>query len=75
MMDRLRFEYMDTSHFSKEYSAAMSQAAMMLCDIETYWSAAECQDMDNKPSETMPHYHSILYVKKKKRFELNKEAA
>eukprot|EP00957_Ditylum_brightwellii_P135535 10334063-Ditylum_brightwellii.AAC.1 len=39
----------------------------LLDDIETYWSAAECQEMDNNPSKTIPHYHSTLYVKREKR--------
>eukprot|EP00957_Ditylum_brightwellii_P055722 4222392-Ditylum_brightwellii.AAC.1 len=89
MMDRLMSEYSHKQHVAKEYSDAMSQAAMapilryynkvfdffrwivesdekLLGDIEAYWSAAECQEMDNKPLGTMPHYHSILYVKRGK---------
>eukprot|EP00957_Ditylum_brightwellii_P201482 15325844-Ditylum_brightwellii.AAC.2 len=37
-----------------------------LGDIDAYWSAAECQEMNNKPSGTISHYHSILYVKRGK---------
>eukprot|EP00957_Ditylum_brightwellii_P038624 2919531-Ditylum_brightwellii.AAC.1 len=57
LIDRLRLDYMDTPHVAKDYSAATSQAAMVpvlqnsdekpLGDIEAYWSAAECQEMDN----------------------------
>eukprot|EP00957_Ditylum_brightwellii_P042526 3220231-Ditylum_brightwellii.AAC.1 len=38
-----------------------------LGDIEAYWSAEECHEIDNKPSRSMPHCHSVLYVKREKR--------
>eukprot|EP00957_Ditylum_brightwellii_P063774 4839177-Ditylum_brightwellii.AAC.1 len=76
MIDRLMSEYSHNPHVAKEYSDAMSQDAMWIVesdekpldDKEAYLSAVKCQKMDNKPSGTMPHYHSILYVKRKKRY-------
>eukprot|EP00957_Ditylum_brightwellii_P088949 6773344-Ditylum_brightwellii.AAC.1 len=73
-MDRLISKCSHKPHVIKECSDAMSQAAMIveseektLSDIEAHWSAAECQEMDNKLSGTMPHHHSILYVKREER--------